>query len=221
MCCSSSRWTGGGSSTWAAPVTRTDVGSHRQARNLLMTLGDRQQPSRFLLHDRDSKSPVASTPSSKRGHQDRTKADPGERERLRRALGAHTWQRVPQPDPDLQPSTPRPRASRLQPPQQRAQAAPLTWLSCRPRRRRPRLHPPLLNHAESNDATCSAAFIHEYEPADNRGDSAECPSFPTGLNRVNAPGMRGTRTIAYRGVHRRNSPAASEASTTQPFFRGK
>ena len=100
----------------------------QQARSLLMTLGDRQQPFCFsAARSRQQVRRRLRRRLPERGHQDHPNADPGaERERLRRALGAHTSQRVPRPDPDLQPSTPRTRAPRLQPPLQPAQAAPLT-----------------------------------------------------------------------------------------------
>jgi putative transposase len=97
----------------------------RQARNLVMQLGE-QQPFRILVHDRDTKfghafDEVFRTEGIRVV---RTPVQCAERECPRRALGSHGSHRLPRPDPGPQPTASRARAARLSPALQRAQTAP-------------------------------------------------------------------------------------------------
>ncbi len=115
----------------------------QQARNLLMTLDDREQPLRFLVHDRDSKFSggcdhvftsegvtVIRTPVQA----------PNANAHAERWVGSVP--RVPRPPAHLQPPPPRARASRLCPPLQPASAASSTRASTtRAGRRKPNTAP--------------------------------------------------------------------------------
>ena len=87
----------------------------QQARNLLMTLDDREPPLRFLIHDRDAKfTGGCDHVLQSQGIAVIRNARPGtERERSRRALGRQRPSRVPRLAADPQPPPARARASRL------------------------------------------------------------------------------------------------------------
>jgi hypothetical protein len=74
----------------------------QQARNLSWSLQERRTPLRFLIHDREASSPVASRDLSNRGTTDHPDAvSRAEGERRRRALRPHRPCRVPRLAPDL------------------------------------------------------------------------------------------------------------------------
>jgi putative transposase len=77
----------------------------QQARNLLMTLDDREQPRRFLVHDRDAKfsGGFDHVFQSEGIAVIRTPRSSAERERTRRALGRQRSSRVPRSAAHLQP----------------------------------------------------------------------------------------------------------------------
>jgi hypothetical protein len=108
----------------------TGAWTAQQAPNLLMTIDDRRQPLRLLIHDRDAKFgggfdhvfqsegiTVIRTPVQ------------APNANARRALGRQRPSRVPRPAAHLQPPPARARVSRLCPSLQPASAAPLARIS--------------------------------------------------------------------------------------------
>jgi Homeodomain-like domain len=115
----------------ACTPTPTGAWTAQQALNLLMTIDDRQQPLRLLIHDRDSKFGGAFDHvfQSEGIAVIRTPVQAPNGKRTRRALGRQRPPRVPRPAAHLQPPPARTRASRLCPSLQPASAAPLARIS--------------------------------------------------------------------------------------------
>jgi hypothetical protein len=90
-----------------APATTTPANPDsawvtQQARNLVFGLGERVEPVRFLIRDRDAKfSDPFDEVFGTEGHQGRSNPGPGpESQRLRRALRSNCSSRVPRSHPD-------------------------------------------------------------------------------------------------------------------------
>jgi Transposase len=111
----------------------------QQAGNLVMTLDDRGEPLRFLIHDREAKFSGGCDQvfQSEGITMIRTPVPGAERERPCRALGRQRASRVPRPAAHRQPPPPRTRAPRLHGPLQPASAAPLARISATPRQTAP------------------------------------------------------------------------------------
>jgi putative transposase len=146
----------------------------QQARNLLMTLGDRQQAFRFLLHDRDSKFGggfdavfqsegirIIRTPI-------RAPNANAYAERWVRTLRSECLDRILIFSRRHLEHVLRVYSRSTTTGTGRTAHS----LSRRPRRRRPHLHPPPLNHAESSDTTYSAASSTSTNSPHDSGDSA-------------------------------------------------
>jgi hypothetical protein len=109
----------------------TGAWTAQQARNLLMSLDDQQQPLRLLIHDRDSKfsGGFDHVFQSEGIAVIRTPIQAPNANCTRRALGRQRAPGVPRPAADLQPPPARTGAARVCPPLQPASAAPLARLS--------------------------------------------------------------------------------------------
>jgi hypothetical protein len=105
----------------------------QQARNLIMALAEQEQQTRFLIRDRDCKF-TAAFDEIFRSEGIRVIRAPvaATGEGTRRALGRQRQARVPRPDPDLLPQTPRTGAARVLGPLQHASAAPFTRAAAAP-----------------------------------------------------------------------------------------
>ena len=116
----------------------------QQARNLVIQLGEQGGRFELLIHDRDTTFSRAFDEVFRTEGIEviRTPVRNAERERLRRALGTHRPQPLPRSDPHLRTPTSRTSAARVQPPLQRAPAAPRPPAHTAQRRRQGRSRSP-------------------------------------------------------------------------------